>query len=270
MFAFMPTFFLVDAFADRPLVSGNPAGVCVLREDADESWMQAVAAEINQAETAFLAPRGEGWGLRWFTPTVEVDLCGHATLAAACALWETGWTGVEIRFMTASGTLTARREAELIALDFPSEIGAEHLDRGDQWAAVCDVLGQAPKWLGRNRMDWLAELDTVDAVRALTPDMAGIAALGMRGLIVTAMDRSGQDEDYVCRFFAPQSGVPEDHVTGSAHCWLGPFWADRWAKSRVIGRQIGRRGGLVDVEPRGDRVTLRGRALITLRGELLI
>ncbi len=250
--------FLVDAFAEGPF-TGNPAGVVPLAEPLDEATMARIAMEMNQAETAFVwpLPRG-GYGLRWFTPTVEVDLCGHATLAGAHALWERGAEGT-LRFHTKSGLLTAERTADGIALDFPAE------------PPVAGPLPHAlpgfgePLWTGRNRMDWFVQVADEAELRRAAPDLAAIAALGMRGLVVTAAAR---DTDFVSRCFYPQSGVAEDPVTGSAHCALAPFWAERLGKGEMVGYQASRRGGSVRVAVAGDRVRLEGRAVTTLSGEL--
>ncbi|HEU4698821.1 MAG TPA: PhzF family phenazine biosynthesis protein [Gemmatimonadales bacterium] len=257
----------VDAFTDRPF-AGNPAGVCVLPAPRDAEWMQRVAAEMNVAETAFLVRRadGDGWDLRWFTPTVEVDLCGHATLASAHLLWEAGHVppGAEARFHTRSGLLTARRGGPAIELDFPSEPAeASPLPEG-----LADALGAAPVWGGRNRMDWLVEVESAAVVRALAPDLGRIAQVPARGVIVTSRADDGSC-DFVSRFFAPQAGVPEDPVTGSAHCCLAPFWAPRLGRDTLVGRQLSARGGTVHVRLAGDRVVLGGAAVTVLRGELV-
>lgn len=258
--------FLVDAFTNGPF-SGNPAAVMPLNEEPAASWMQQVAEEMKQAETAFVWPEADRWRIRWFTPSTEVELCGHATLAAAQALWQTGaWSDHAQTFYSLSGPLPVRRSGNEITLDFPAEPGAEHTERGEVWQRVTRILGKEPLWLGRNRMDWLAQTDEA-TVRDLQPDMTEIERLGMRGLIVTAMDQRGQDYDFVSRFFAPQSGVPEDPVTGSAHCFLGPFWAERWAKSELLGYQASPRGGSVRVVCAGDRCLLTGSATIVVRGE---
>lgn len=251
---------LVDAFADGPF-TGNPAGVVPLDEALSDDLMAKIAMEMNQAETAFVHPFPDGdYALRWFTPTVEVDLCGHATLATAHALWEHGATGT-LRFQTRSGLLTAERANDAIALDFPAEppvaVSLPH---------ALPFLGD-PLWTGRNRMDWFVQVADEAALRACKPDFAAVAALGMRGLIVTA---AGRDVDFVSRCFFPQSGVDEDPVTGSAHCALAPFWAERLGRTELVGYQASRRGGTVRVAVRGDRVRLQGRAVTTLRGELLI
>ena len=248
--------FLVDAFADGPF-TGNPAAVVPLERPLDESLMAQIAMEMNQAETAFVLPDGS---LRWFTPTVEVDLCGHATLAAAHVAWDRGAEGT-LSFSTRSGILTAERTKEGIVLDFPSEPPV-----AAPLPHALPFLGE-PLWTGRNRMDWFVQVPDEDLVRGLEPDFGPIAALGMRGLIVTA---AGRRFDFVSRCFFPQSGVDEDPVTGSAHCALAPFWSDRLAKGQLVGYQASRRGGTVQMEVVGDRVRLQGRAVTTLRGELTL
>ena len=258
-------FFLVDAFTDRPF-AGNPSGVCLLEADPDPQWMQEVAAEMNQAETAFVRPCGDGdWDLRWFTPTVEVDLCGHATLASAHVLWKTGRVArnVPIRFRTKSGVLTCHANGERIEMDFPAEPASPVASPAEEAFAI----GSTPIFVGRNRMDLLVVLASAEEVRRLTPDFAAIAKIKARGVIVTARsDR--QDADFVSRFFAPQSGVAEDPVTGSAHCCLGPFWRDRLGKDELIGYQASKRGGFVSVRCAGDRVILGGSAVAVLEGQL--
>jgi PhzF family phenazine biosynthesis protein len=265
----------VDAFTDRPF-RGNPAAVCVLEVARDEVWMQAVAAEMNLSETAFLVPRpeggsGEGGGgfdLRWFTPTTEVDLCGHATLASAHRLWESGElaAGDPARFHTRSGLLTARRGADgWIEMDFPA-LPPRPLDTAPE--LLGEALGVPVAWVGASREDLLALVADAATVRALSPDPSLVARLPARGLIVTAAADPGADHDFVSRFFAPAVGVPEDPVTGSAHCCLGPFWAERLGKRVVVGYQASARGGTVRVRPRGDRVTLSGQAVTVMVGEL--
>lgn len=253
--------YVVDAFSDRPF-AGNPAGVCFLDAYPADEWMQKVAAEMKHAETAFLVPKGDDYQLRWFTPAVEVDLCGHATLASAHALFERGHARDEIRFHTRSGVLVATRREEGIELDFPSEGPVEaslpHPIRS---------LGAEPVWTGKNRMDWFVQLPTADDIRAIQPDFAEINSLGLRGLIVTAQDASGE-YDFVSRGFFPQAGIDEDPVTGSAHCAFAPFWAERLGKTTLTGYQASERGGVVGVELVGDRVKLRGRAVTFLQGSL--
>lgn len=261
--------YVVDAFSDRAF-AGNPAAVFPFASAADigETTMQHVAAEMNLAETAFVHPLPDAgpmnFGLRWFTPTVEVDLCGHATLAAAHVLWETHLVPAlrEIRFHTRSGVLTASKTPSGIALDFPSEPPYESALPG-----VPKFLGE-PVFVGRNRMDWFVVLEPGLDLRKLKPKMAEIEELGLRGLIVTSAAAAISPFDFTSRFFAPQSGVPEDPVTGSAHCCLGPYWADKLGKKTVVGHQVSSRGGVVKVTVRGDRVTLEGQAVTTLDGVL--
>ena len=255
----------VDAFTDRPF-GGNPAAVCVLPAARDAGWMQLVAREMNLAETAFLVARADGYELRWFTPGVEVDLCGHATLASAHVLWEEGHLPADqtARFHTRSGLLTASRRDGLIWLDFPRTppVAAEPPD------GLADMLGAAPRWVGRSPFDWLVELDRDATVRGLDPALSRIARLEARGVIVTARADDGR-HDFVSRFFAPRAGVPEDPVTGSAHCALAPFWAERLGRTELAGYQASARGGTVMTRLVGDRVLLGGSAVTVARGELL-
>lgn len=269
----------VDAFTERPF-AGNPAAVCLLPEARPDDWLQAVAAEMNLSETAFLVRRGEEVDLRWFTPVAEVDLCGHATLASAHALWESGEAapGEPIRFQTRSGLLTCEQggidgpaEApgdgeEWIWMDFPAE-PAEESPRVPE--ELAEGLGASPRWCGRNRLDLLVELADEDEVRSLRPDLGRLAALGARGTIVTAA-AAGGEHDFVSRYFAPGVGVPEDPVTGSAHCCLAPFWARRLGRERLVGYQASARGGTVRTVVAGDRVKLGGRAVTVLTGELAV
>jgi len=255
----------VDAFtAER--FRGNPAAVCVLEEAADEGWMRDVAREMNLSETAYLVPRSDGsWGLRWFTPATEVDLCGHATLASAHVLWTEGHASdAELHFHTRSGVLTARREVDGIMLDFPAAPAAVVAAP----AGLLEALGvEAGAVVARNRWDYLVEVGTAAEVRALQPDMARLAAIDMRGVIVTAVSDE-PEHDFVSRWFGPRVGVPEDPVTGSAHCALGPWWQERTGRSELVGWQASARGGRVGVRMRGARVELVGSAVTVLRGEL--
>jgi PhzF family phenazine biosynthesis protein len=261
----MPTLpiHVVDAFTSVPF-KGNPAGVCLLKEIAlDDRQMASIAAEMKHAETSFLIPREKTahFDLRWFTPAVEVDLCGHATLAASHMLWETGEVALSepITFHTRSGPLIATKNGA-ISLDFPAK------------AITTAPLPFAPKFLpkavytGHNKMDWLVQLGSEAEVRALVPDMDEIVRLGIRGLIVTA--QGSGPFDFISRFFAPQAGVPEDSVTGSAHCALAPFWSERLGKSKMHAYQASERGGEVGVEIMGDRVVLSGHAVTVLTGTL--
>ena len=260
--------YTVDAFTDRPF-RGNPAAVCTLPEgdEADAGWMQALAAEMNLSETAFVRPReGGGFHLRWFTPKVEVDLCGHATLAAAHVLWESGLLPAEqeAAFHTRSGVLTARRRGGWVDMDFP----AEPAGATDPPPALIDALRVQPEFTGRNRMDYLVRVADEAALRALEPDFRLLKSVAARGVIVTSPSDSG-DYDFVSRFFAPAAGIDEDPVTGSAHCCLGPHWAARLGKASMFGYQASPRGGTVGVEVKGSRVVLRGQAVTVMRGELL-
>ena len=255
----------VDAFTDTPF-AGNPAAVCLLETPRDDGWLQAVGAEMNLPETAFVRPLADGFELRWFTPSVEVDLCGHATLAAAHVLWETKRLAPDAvaRVHTRSGLLTAARRDGWIELDFPAEAASA----APAPAALTEALGVAAAWTGRNRFDWLVEVETAAVVRALTPDLARLATVPTRGVIVTARADDGR-VDFVSRFFAPRAGIPEDPVTGSAHCCLGPYWAPRFGRTSLTGYQASPRGGLVRVRLAGDRVILGGHAVTVLQGELM-
>jgi len=255
----------VDAFTDTPF-AGNPAAVCLLQAPRDEGWMQSVAREMNLSETAFVVRTADGYDLRWFTPSLEVALCGHATLASAHVLWEDGHlpSARQARFHTKSGLLTGDRVGEWIELDFP----AKREEPAPAPAGLAEALGVTPKYVGKNQFDYLVEVDGEVTVRRLTPNHAMLATLPVRGVIVTSRaDSAGYD--FVSRFFAPGSGVPEDPVTGSAHCALGPYWQSRLGKSDFVAYQASPRGGVVRVRVAGDRVTLGGKAVTVLRGELL-
>ena len=258
------TLFTVDAFAEAPF-SGNPAAVCLLEAPAGDAWMQRVAGEMNLSETAFVAPGSEAFSLRWFTPTAEVDLCGHATLASAHVLFETGAlaAGAEARFDTASGRLVVRQARDGYTMDFPSTPPAAAEAPVGAEAAFGRVV-----WAGRSAFDLFLELPDAATVRALAPDAAAIRALAgdARGVIVTA--RGDGDADAVSRFFAPAVGVDEDPVTGSAHCAIGPFWAARLGVNVVRCEQASARGGRLEVRVLGDRVEIAGRAVTILHGAL--
>ena len=261
------TMYQVDAFAERPF-TGNPAGVCVLPAPKSDEWMQAVAEEMNLAETAFLVREGDAWRLRWFTPVCEVVLCGHATLASAHVLWEAGHLPpTEVaKFDTRSGVLTAAKRGDFIELDFPSEPVAESLDV-DAAHQLAYGLGVVPVFVGRNRMDFFAQLESEAAVRGLNPRLDVIGSLPCRGVIATAKADAGSGIDYVSRFFAPQCAVPEDPVTGSAHCALAPFWSERLGRKELVGFQASKRGGRVVTDWLGERVLLRGRAVVVFRAD---
>jgi PhzF family phenazine biosynthesis protein len=258
--------FGVDAFTDVAF-GGNPAAVCLLDSPADARWMQLVAREMNLSETAFLCREADGFRLRWFTPLVEVDLCGHATLASAHVLYSKGLVaaGDTARFFTRSGLLTATRRGEMIELDFPAkpEVAAEPPEN------LVAALGLAPRYLGRNAFDYLALYDDEATVRALAPDFSLLRRVAARGVMVTAPS-DDPSFHFVSRFFAPAVGVDEDPVTGSAHCCLGPFWAARLATTELRAYQASARGGVLEVRLAGDRVILGGRAVTVLCGDLVV
>ena len=256
--------FQVDSFSKQPF-AGNPAGVCPLEAPRDEAWMQNVAAEMNLSETAFLVPQEDGYDLRWFTPAVEVDLCGHATLASAHVLWETGRLpqDQQARFHTRSGLLTADRVGGQIELNFPANAPAVL----DAPPGLLDTLGVEANWVGASSFDYLVEVASESVLRQTSPDFGRLKALPVRGVIVTAAAQDGPF-DFVSRFFAPGSGIDEDPVTGSAHCTLAPYWASKLGKNEMLGFQASRRGGEVRVKVDGDRVCLRGDAVTVLSGEL--
>jgi PhzF family phenazine biosynthesis protein len=265
-----PTLTTVDAFTDRPF-AGNPAAVCVLDAPAPVAWMQLVAREMNLSETAFLHPidGGPRWRLRWFTPTVEVDLCGHATLATAHVLWEEGRLAPEAvaEFETRGGLLAARRADDWIELDFPAKPIDRPVTAPAELAAFSEALGASIVSAGRSRSDALVELADEQAVRDLAPDFGRIRAIPARGVIATAPS-SDPDFDFVSRFFAPAVGVDEDPVCGSAHCVLGPFWSARLGRDTLRARQVSPRGGVLRLRLSGDRVAISGQAVTTFRGQL--
>jgi PhzF family phenazine biosynthesis protein len=255
----------VDAFTNHPF-AGNPAAVCVLKEAPTEQWMHDVAREMNLSETAFLVPQDGGYHLRWFTPAVEVALCGHATVASAHVLWEDGHLpdGQQARFHTKSGLLTADRRGDWIELDFPAKIATAT----EPPPELLPALGVTDaKFVGKNAFDYFVEIESDAAVRALSPDHSLLRKLPVRGVIVTA--RSASPEfDFISRFFAPGSGIDEDPVTGSAHTALGPYWAGILGKTDMVAFQASARGGVVKVRVAGDRVKLGGQAVTVMTGEL--
>lgn len=256
---------VVDAFTDQPF-AGNPAAVCLLDVPADETWMKQVAREMNLSETAFLHPIEGGWSLRWLTPAMEVKLCGHATLASAFALWETGvlQSDEEARFHTLSGWLTCTREGDWIAMDFPTKLCEPCLaPEGLAKALGCELLS-----CGLNGMDYLVEVADETTLRSLKPNFSALATLPVRGVIATCRSES-TEFDFVSRFFAPAAGVNEDPVTGSAHCALGPYWQAKLGPSNFTAFQASERGGIVKLSVRGDRVLLRGQAVMMSKVELL-
>jgi PhzF family phenazine biosynthesis protein len=252
----------VDAFANR-LFAGNPAAVCPLTEWLDDRTMQSIAAENNLAETAFFVRNGDGYDLRWFTPTLEVDLCGHATLASAFVVFEYLDPAAEaVRFRTRSGELVVRRKGELLSMDFPARSPKQCAPD----AALAAALGRPPGELQASR-DYLAVYESEEDVRALAPDMKALAAVGHFAVIVTA---PGRAVDFVSRFFAPASGVDEDPVTGSAHCTLVPYWAKRLQKDELRALQVSSRGGELFCRNLGERVEIAGRAIPYLEGHIKI
>jgi predicted PhzF superfamily epimerase YddE/YHI9 len=254
----------VDAFTDIAF-RGNPAAVVLLDSPRDATWRQDVARELNQPATAFVTPGSDGFDLSWFTATTELVLCGHGTLATAHVLWETGRLpgSAAARFTTKSGVLGARRDGAWIELDFP----AEPVRLAVPPPALLEALGVTAKAVGRNRLDWLVEVESEQAVLEIAPDLRRLSAVETRGAIVTSR-ASTKGYDVVSRFFAPRAGIDEDFVTGSAHCALGPYWAEQIRRRELVGYQASARGGMVRMRPAGDRVTLAGRARTILRGEL--
>ena len=260
----MTAIHIIDAFTDRPF-AGNPAAVCILGQPADETWMQLVAREMNLAETAFVHRIGGGWSLRWFTPAVEVRLCGHATLGSAHAIWHTGLLrgDEEARFHTLSGWLTCKREGDWIAMDFP----ACPVVPCEAPAGLAEALGCVFSFCGSNGIDHLVEVADEKTLRGLSPNFSALAPLTQRGVIVTCRSESSEF-DFISRFFATAAGINEDPVTGSAHCALGPYWQAKLGQSDFTAFQASERGGTVKLSVRGERVILRGQAVMMSRVEL--
>lgn len=260
--------FQVDAFTDRPF-RGNPAAVVILPRKKEARWMQSVAKEMNLSETAFLWPEKDGFRLRWFTPKVEVELCGHATLASAFVLWKAGYLRANqpAKFFTRSGLLICRRQQDWIFMDFP----ADSVEKAEPEPALLESLriqADSVRFVGRGHFDYLIEFSSAEEVRSVQPDFHSLAEIKTRGVIITARTNSPR-YDFISRFFAPAVGVNEDPVTGSAHCSLGPYWAEQLQKKKLKGYQASERGGLVKVEVLGQRVLIGGQAVMVLRGELL-
>jgi PhzF family phenazine biosynthesis protein len=257
-------YYQIDAFTGA-VFAGNPAGVCLLDDWLEDATLQAIAAENNLSETAFLVRGGQGYGLRWFTPKAEVDLCGHATLASAFVVFTRVQPALDVvAFESKSGTLTVSREGDLLAMDFPSR---EARPCSSVPSELVRGLGAAPDEVLLSVRDCLAVFSDEKAVAALRPEMAELSRLDQMGIIVTA---PGSECDFVSRFFAPKVGVPEDPVTGSAHSTLIPYWAGRLGKTRLHARQISERGGELFCEHRGDRVTIAGRAVAYLEGKITL
>lgn len=261
----MPTtLHVIDAFTDRPF-GGNPAAVCLLDQPVDESWMKLVAREMNLSETAFLHPIEGGFSLRWLTPAVEVKLCGHATLASAFVLWETGVLKPEeeARFHTLSGWLRCWRDGDGIAMDFP----AKTCDPAPVPEGLAEALGCEVSACGLNGMDYLVEVADETILLGLKPNFTALAVLPVRGVIVTCRG-DGKPYDFLSRFFAPAAGVNEDPVTGSAHCALGPYWQAKIGQSEFTAYQASERGGVVKLTVQDNRVILRGQAVMMSRVEM--
>lgn len=258
--------FTVDAFTSKPF-AGNPAAVCLLGKPADAGWMQAIAAEMNLSETAFVHRLDQGFALRWFTPTVEVDLCGHATLATAHILREQGWVNEQevARFFTRSGWLTAQASGKKIVLDFPL-LPAEEVLVPD---GLLSALGLSSRAVFFNGADYLVEVESEAEVRQLHPDSSALKAIKARGIIITAL-ASQAGYDFVSRFFAPACGINEDPVTGSAHCTLAPFWAQRLGRLSLQALQVSARSGEVFMQIQGERVLLAGEAVTIAGGQLYV
>ncbi|MBI9046259.1 MAG: PhzF family phenazine biosynthesis protein [Anaerolineaceae bacterium] len=257
--------FQVDSFSKEPF-KGNPAGVCILEEQKSDEWMKAVAREMNLSETAFLMSEGQGYRLRWFTPAAEVDLCGHATLASAHILWESGLEkpGTLIQFFTRSGLLTASLSGEWIELNFPvtrvEETAAPH--------GLIEAMGKEPLFVGVGGDDYLLEYESREDIFSLVPDYGLLKKVEARGVIATC--QSDDDEyDFISRFFAPRVGVDEDPVTGSAHCRLVPYWKEKLGKNTFKAYQASARGGELRLRLDGERVIIGGQAVTVLKGELL-
>lgn len=262
--------FQVDAFAEEPF-TGNPAGVCLLDEAKPESWMLLVAREMNLSEIAFLIPQGTSYNLRWFTPKTEVSLCGHATLASAHVIWEEKLIAntETIAFMTKSGVLHARRDGDNIEMDFPSRqvLPVQHNHELNQ------ALKIAPTFTGKYSVPdgdlYLLEVDSDQSVKAIVPNYQQLLSSRARAVIVTSPS-SDSRYDFVSRFFAPAVGIDEDPVTGSAHCYLTPYWGSRLGKKELLGYQASERTGIIKCKWAGDRVSLGGKAVTVFRAELLV
>jgi len=253
----------VDAFTEKPF-KGNPAAVCVLEKSQTKKWMQNVASEMNLAETAFLVPMNQGYNLRWFTPNSEVDLCGHATLASAHILWEKEYLNKnqEANFYTKSGLLTAKINESWIQLNFP----ATPEEKTNAPKELKEALDINPIYIGKNVFDYLIEVDSEEIVKNIKPDFTKLMKVHTRGVIVTA---KSTEYDFISRFFAPEVGIFEDPVTGSAHCCLGPYWLKKLGKDNFYAYQASKRGGVLKIHVVGERVLISGKAVTVLEGELL-
>lgn len=258
-------YFIVNAFADKPFC-GNPAAVCIVENDLSENKMQLIASEFNLSETAFIEKKNDHFRLRWFSPTMEVDLCGHATLAGAHILWEQNIINNKsiISFNTNSGILSIKKAKDRIVMDFPSEDAVET----ECPEEIIRSLNIKPLFSGKNRFDYIVEVGSEELVRTIKPDFGILAELNTRGIIVTS-DSESRDYDFVSRFFAPNAGIPEDPVTGSAHCCLGPYWSRKLNKTKLTGYQASERSGTVYVDIKEGRVFLGGNAVTFSSGKLI-
>lgn len=260
----------VDAFTDQTF-KGNPACVCILDKVRPDDWMMSLSAEMNLSETAFLLKQADGYSLRWFTPKKEVQLCGHATLATAHILWSEGYLRPEeeARFDTKSGLLTARLSDGWVEMDFP----ARYIEPAESNSALNQALGLTPNCTSKKEVlqgdYYLLEAESEEAIRKLSPDFVALSKLGIRAALVTSRSQTSES-DFVSRYFAPGIGVNEDPVTGSAHCYLAPYWGKKLGKTKLTGLQVSARSGLVGCEWREERVILKGQAVTIFRGELLI
>ncbi|MGG3574205.1 PhzF family phenazine biosynthesis protein [Bacillus gobiensis] len=256
--------YTVDAFTNRTF-SGNPAAVCLLKEELPDSVLQSIATEMNLSETAFVIKENEGYNLRWFTPKVEVDLCGHATLSAAHVLWERNEVNEDqpITFSSLSGPLTAKKSGGWIELDFPTEAPVSCPVSTELKEAIHAPIVEAAK----NRLDYIIEVENEQQVRNIAFDTEKMTALTKRGFLITSKSER-PDVDFVSRCFFPTLGVLEDPVTGSAHCGLAPYWAKKLAKKEFFAEQLSERGGRLKVVLQGDRCLLKGEAITVLKGEL--
>lgn len=256
----------VDAFTNQAF-HGNPAAVCILQEEKDDKWLQGLAAEMNLSETAFIKEKNDGFNLRWFTPRSEEELCGHATLASAHILWRTGElkSSREAKFYTKSGILTAKKSGEWIYVDMP----AEPPEQVKPPANLIKGLGVTPRYTGRNRLDYIVEIGSEQRLKELAPDIEKLKKIDTRGIIVTSKSRSGK-YDFISRFFAPNLGISEDPVTGSAHCCLAPYWAEKLGKYKFMAYQASARGGEIKANLIKDRVMLGGESITVMEGDLLL
>jgi PhzF family phenazine biosynthesis protein len=256
--------FHVDAFTSRPF-AGNAAAVCILDKPYADNWLQQVAGEMNLAATTFLYPQHDGYHVRWFSHQVELELCGHGTLASAHTLWEQGYLphNKPVRFYTRAGLLVARHTDDWIELAFPAKPEEQVLE---PQPILMASLGITPRYIGKSQLDYLVEVPSEEDLRALRPNFALLATFPTRGIIVTAATNPASEYDFVSRFFCPAVGINEDPVTGSAHCVLSPFWSKRFGRAQLIGYQASQRGGIVRVHLDGDRVYLSGQAVTVLRG----